>query len=61
MEELSKEHNCVSFYKINIDQSPNLKEEYKITTVPTVIIIKNKKIIKRFVGNFHKRDILNYL
>jgi thioredoxin 1 len=36
--------------KVDIDLVPTVAEQYRVTTVPTVLIIRNGKEIKRLVG-----------
>ncbi len=36
--------------KINIDSNINLTEEYSIQSIPTIIFIKNSKIVHRDIG-----------
>ena len=50
LEKLSNEYDNVNFYKINMDENPVLVERYKIFAVPTVIILKNNKQVKKLVG-----------
>lgn len=47
----------VDFAKIDIDRSLEVAEEYKIVSVPTVIIFKNGKEVQRMVGFLPKEQI----
>lgn len=40
----------VKVYKINVDENPYTASQYGITGIPTVIIFKNGKVEREFVG-----------
>ena len=62
VEELEKEMgNEVKFAKINIDECPDLAEKYNVMSIPTIIIFKDGKPYKKFVGVTSKENILNEL
>lgn len=42
--------NEVDILKIDVDSSPNLSAEYKIFSVPTLILFENGKELKRISG-----------
>ena len=39
-----------SIGKLNVDDSPNIAEEYKIMSIPTVLIMKNGEVVDKAVG-----------
>ena len=45
--------------KINVDENQDLAMEYNVMSIPTLIIFKDGKEIKRFVGVRDKSEILN--
>lgn len=57
-ESLSKEmSDSVDFAKVDIDRSLEVAQEYKIVSVPTMIIFKNGKEVQRIVGFVPKEQI----
>ncbi|MDU4861026.1 MAG: thioredoxin [Terrisporobacter othiniensis] len=57
-ESLSSEmSDKVDFAQIDIDRSLEVVEEYKIVSVPTMIIFKNGKEVQRIVGFVPKEQI----
>ncbi|MFX1409139.1 MAG: thioredoxin [Promethearchaeota archaeon] len=42
------------FTKVNVDENPSIAQIYGITAIPTTLLIKNGKIVKKFVG------VMNY-
>jgi thioredoxin 1 len=60
--ELSEElEGKVKVYKINVDQNPQRRSEYNIMGVPTFILFKKGKELKRAVGARSKQQLLNML
>ena len=44
--------------KINVDENPEIAVEYNVMSIPTLIIFKDGKEIKRFVGVTDKEELL---
>lgn len=66
IDELSEElGDRVAFYKADIDEATNLAEEFKIMSVPTVLVFKDGVKQKALVGYKPKDELLaeinNYL
>lgn len=45
--------------KINVDENQDLAMEYNVMSIPTLIIFKNGKEAKRFIGVRDKNELLN--
>lgn len=57
-ESLSREMDGkVEFAKIDIDKSLEVAQQYKVVSVPTMIIFKNGKEVQRIVGFAPKEQI----
>lgn len=51
IEELAKEYQGkIKVGKLNVDENPKISQEYGIMSIPTVIIFKGKKEVKRLIG-----------
>ena len=59
MEEVASEGHSVQF--IDIDESRELADEYRISSVPTVVIEVNGTVVDRFIGAIPKSQILERL
>lgn len=60
VEELSKElEGKAKVGKINVDENQDLAMEYNIMTIPTIVIFKNGKEEKRFIGITDKNELIN--
>lgn len=47
----------INVLKINIDEEETLAKEYKVMSIPYILIIKDGKIVKELLG-FHSKDDL---
>lgn len=45
--------------KINVDESTDIATQYDVMSIPTIIIFKNGKEVKRFIGVRDKQELLN--
>lgn len=58
LEELSKEYEGkVEFYKLNVDENPEVASKYKITSIPTMLIFKDGQPVDKIVGALPKQNI----
>lgn len=44
--------------KVNVDDNQELAMEYNVMSIPTIVIIKEGKVVKTFVGVTDKNEIL---
>ena len=56
-EELSEELTVVNFVKVDIDQSMDLAQKFRIVSVPTMKIFKNGEEVDTLMG-FMPKDVL---
>ncbi len=47
LEKLSKDYNIAS---VNIDESPEIAEEFGVSSIPCLVVFENGKEIKRKIG-----------
>lgn len=59
-EEVSKEVD-INFVKVDIDNHEDLCREYKVMSVPTLILFENGKEIKRNIGFIPKDKLLDFI
>ncbi len=43
--------------KVNVDQNPNLSSTFKIKSIPTLVFIKDKRMIERIPGMVPKPNL----
>ena len=61
IEELSEEIDDVKFVSIDTDEEDELSEEYGIISIPTILLFKNGKEIKRHVGIITKEELEEFI
>jgi thioredoxin 1 len=61
IEEIAKERPDVHVCKINIDEQPELASAFQVMSIPTLVVIKDKKVVNQSVGVRPKSQILSML
>lgn len=57
IESLAEEYDGkTSICKLNVDENPEIAAEYKIMSIPTVLIMKNGEIVDKAVGARTKEE-----
>ncbi|MBC7396167.1 MAG: thioredoxin [Bdellovibrionales bacterium] len=44
----------VKVYKLNVDENPNAAQRFKVRGIPTVVLLKDGKLVDQLVGNQSK-------
>lgn len=57
-EQIEKEEG-IEVFKVNVDNEPDLSAEHNIKSVPTIMIFKNGKMVKNFIGAKSKSSIID--
>ena len=57
LEQLSEELTDVSFYNVDVDKNMDLAQEYKITNIPAILVMKKGQVVNSQVG-FAPKDVL---
>ena len=50
LEKVEREFEGITFVKVNIEEHPEIAFKYGITSIPTVLIFRNGKVVGGFVG-----------
>ena len=61
VEEIAEERKDIKVVKINVDEEMELAMEFKIISIPTLIVMKNGEIAQKLVGYYPKPEILAIL
>ncbi len=61
IDNIAEEVNNAKVGKINVDEAQDLAAMYNVMSIPTIIIFKDGKPYKKFVGVTSKENILNEL
>lgn len=47
--------------KVNVDEEPDLTMQYKVSSIPTLMVFKNGQLVNKAVGYREKDEILKML
>ena len=61
MEEIRSERPDIKVGKINVDEQPELASKFGIMSIPTLVVMKNGKIVQQVSGVRPKNAILEML
>ena len=61
LDEIAEEREDIKVCKVNVDEEPELAAQYQITSIPTLFVIKNGKIVNQSLGAKPKAQILAML
>ena len=61
LEQVAEERPDVKVCKINIDEQPGLASQYQVFSIPTLVVMKDGKIVNQSVGARPKGQILSML
>ena len=61
VEEIARERSDIKVGKINVDENPELAGQFGVMSIPTLVVMKNGKIVKQSMGAKPKNAILAML
>ena len=61
IEEIASERPDIKVGKINVDEQPELASKFGIMSIPTLVVMKNGKIVQQVSGARPKKMILEML
>ena len=61
IEELANEVTDVKIGKVNVDEERELAKQFRVMSIPTLILIKDGKIAKHPVGYMTKEEVLDFI
>ncbi len=61
IEEISNEKTEVEFFKINVDETPEVAIKYGVSSIPTLLIFKDGELVNKAVGLYPKEKIVDLL
>ena len=59
IEEISNEKAEVNFFKVNVDETPEVAIKYGVSSIPTLLIFKDGELVNKAVGATQKKVLLN--
>lgn len=61
VEEIAKERSDIKVVKINVDEEQELAMQFDVMSIPTLVVMKNGKIVNQVTGARPKAQILAML
>lgn len=61
LEEIARERPDVKVGKINIDEQRELAEQFQIMSIPTLLVVRDGRVVRQSVGARPKSQILAML
>ena len=61
VEEIARERSDIKVGKINVDENPELAGQFGVMSIPTLVVMKNGKIVNLSMGAKQKSAILAML
>lgn len=61
IEEISNELSDAKVCKIDIDEEPELAQRFQVMSIPTLVIMKEGKVVNTVVGARPKQEIVGML
>lgn len=61
VDQIADERSDIKVGKINVDEQPELAQQFRIISIPTLIVMKDGQIANKAVGAMPKEEILALL
>ena len=61
VDEIAEERSDVVVGKVNVDEEIELASQFRVMSIPTLVVIQNGEVANRVVGARPKADILKLL
>ncbi len=61
LEEIAQEREDVKVCKIDVDQAMDIAAQFRVVSIPTLVVLRKGKVIAQSVGAMPKNEILELL
>lgn len=61
VEAVAQERSDILVGKVNVDQAPGLANQFQIMSIPTLVVLRDGKVVNHAVGVRSKTQILSML
>ena len=58
IDEIAAEQTAIKVGKVNVDEQPDLARQFRVMSIPTLMVFKNGDLVRREVGGRSKEEIL---
>ncbi len=60
LEQIADERDDIKIGKVNVDEEGEIAMQFNISVIPTLVLVKEGKEVKRTSGYMKKEEILNF-
>ena len=61
LDEIAQERTDIKVGKVNVDEQPELASQFGVMSIPTMVVMKNGKVVNQAMGARPKSQILALL
>jgi len=62
VEEIAKEYEGkLKVCKVNVDESPGIATQYRIMSIPTIMLFKNGEVADKVIGALPKENLISMI
>ena len=61
IDEIAEENPHIKVGKVNVDENMDLASQFKVVSIPLLVVIKNGEVVNKSLGVSPKEDILAML
>ena len=61
LEEIARERSDIKVGKVNVDEQPELAGQFGVMSIPTMVVMKDGKVVNQTMGARPKSQILSLL
>ena len=61
VEEVAAESTGVKVVKVNVDEAMDIAQQYRVVSIPTLLVFKDGQEVKRSIGVIPRAEILKLL
>ena len=58
LEDFANEYTDVKVGKINVDEQPELASQFRVMSIPTLLLFKDGEVVKKSVGLLSKDELV---
>lgn len=61
IDEIAGERDDIVVGKVNVDEQPDLASQFRVMSIPTLVVLKNGEVMNQLVGAHSKEEIISML
>ena len=61
IEQLATEHPELKVVKVDVDEAPEIAIPYQVQAIPTLLLMKEGKLVNRGMGYMNKNQLENFI